>query len=66
MPNTVTEILNPRIIINLYKDVQDVVQNTLGLEGIVHKKNLSQMLFSAFSFYLVWQSRLPSSALINY
>ncbi len=29
MPNTVTEVWNPRIIINLYKDVQDVIQKAL-------------------------------------
>lgn len=49
MLNTVTEVLNPRIIINLFKDVQDVIQNTLGLEAIVQQKKLYIYILSLFT-----------------
>lgn len=47
MLNTVTEIINHTIIINLFKDVQDVIKNILVLEGIAHpKKKKSVSLFT--------------------
>jgi len=65
MLNTVTEIINHTIIINLFKDVQDVIKNILVLEGIAHPKKKKKvchyllMLFFAFSCYFVGQSGNP-------
>lgn len=40
MLDAVSEMLNPRIISNLYKDVQDVKQNTSGFEVIDELKKM--------------------------